>query len=77
MPDGAECLIAYASRTLNESEKNYSQIEKEALSAIFGVAKFHMYVYGCHFNLLTDHKPHTILFANKKSLPVMAAARIQ
>ena len=45
-PDSTEYPIAYASRTLIPSEKNYSQIEKEALSLVFGIKKFHYYVYG-------------------------------
>jgi len=43
-PDKTERPIAYASRTLSNSEKRYAQLKKEALSLIFGVQKFHFYV---------------------------------
>ena len=33
--------ITFASRTLSSSEKNYSQLEKEAFPLIFGLQKFH------------------------------------
>ena len=66
MSNGEEQPIGFVSRTLTTAEKNYSQIEKEALSCIFGITKFHMYLYGHKFNLITDHKPLLSLF--KQSL---------
>ena len=77
MPSGKKRPIAYASRTLAPAEKKYSQIEKEGLSLIFGVKKFHQYLWGRKFKLVTDHKPLLTLFGEHKSLPTMAAARIQ
>ena len=58
-------------------ERNYSNLEREALALVFGVKKFHQYIYGRHFSLVTDHKPLESLFNEKKATPPMAAARIQ
>ena len=76
-PNGSERPVAYASRTLSASERNYSQLEKEALSLIFGVRKFHQYLYGRKFTLVTDHQPLTTIFSDKKGIPPLAAARLQ
>ena len=75
--DGRERPIAYASRTLTNAEKNYPQIEREALSLVYGIRKFHQYLYGRKFVLVTDHKPLTTLLGPKKSIPPLAAARQQ
>ena len=52
MLKGEEHPIAFASRTLSKAERNYGQVEKEALALIFGVKKFHKYVYGRMFTMV-------------------------
>ena len=76
-PDGTERPISFASRSLSKSEKGYAQIDKEALSIIFGIKKFYNYIFGRHFTLVTDHKPLTHIFNPEKGIPMMSAARLQ
>ncbi|GFR23918.1 uncharacterized protein K02A2.6 [Trichonephila clavata] len=75
-PDGSERPIAFASRTLSGSEKKYSQIDKEALSIVWAVKKFYLYLKRRRFTLITDHKPLVAIFGSKRGLPVLAATRL-
>ena len=75
--DGEERPIAYASRTLNQAEKNYSQLDKEALSIVWAVKKFFNYLCGRHFTLITDHQPLKFIFSPSRGIPAMSAARQQ
>lgn len=76
---GHERPIAFASRSLSASEKNYSQIQKEATAIIFGVKKFHQYLFGRQkpFILKTDHRPLLSIFGKKNGISVTAAMRLQ
>ncbi|XP_046748852.1 uncharacterized protein K02A2.6-like [Diprion similis] len=58
-------VIKYASKALTEVEKRYSQTEKEALALVWACEKFHMYLYGKEFELITDHKPLELIFGPK------------
>ena len=69
--------IAFASRSLSPAEKGYAQLDKEALAIVFGVTKFHVYLYGHAFTIYSDHKPLQHLFNPSKAISVMASARIQ
>lgn len=49
--------VAFASRTLTSAEKNYAQIEKEALAILFSCVRFEQYIIGKVIKLQSDHKP--------------------
>ena len=77
MPDNSENPIAFASCSLSQSEKkNYAYVEKEDLALLFALKKFHPYLYGKLFTLLTDHKPLLAILGPKQGIPTLAATRL-
>lgn len=77
MSDGSERPIAYASRTLSDAERKYCQLEKEALSIIYGLCKFHTFLYARKFTLFTDNKPLSYIFHPHKNIPQFSANRLR
>jgi len=64
---GQERVIAYASRSLKPSEKNYPAHKLEFLALKWAVTeKFHDYLYGCKFTVLTDNNPLTYVQTTAK-----------
>ena len=47
--------VSFCSKTFLERERNYATVEKEMLSIIFALSKFHHYVYGRQISIHTDH----------------------
>ena len=60
--EGKEHPVAYASKSLTKAQRNYSQIELETLSIIFGTRKLRHFLLGRKFVFRTDHRPLLTVF---------------
>ena len=67
-------VVCYASRALTKTEQNYQNLEQEALGTIWGMEKFHYFLYGKEFTLETDQKPLVSIY-NKHMVDI--SPRIQ
>ena len=54
--------VMFASRALTGSERNYQNLEQECLATIWGMEKFHYFLYGKEFTLETDQKPLVLIY---------------
>ncbi|XP_058017979.1 uncharacterized protein K02A2.6-like [Ahaetulla prasina] len=61
---------------MSSTERNYSQLDKEALAIVSGVKKFHEYVFGRDFEIITDHRPLLGLLAGDRPTPVALSPRL-
>ena len=57
LQEGLWRVISYASRSLTDAERRYSQTEKEALAIVWACERFNLYVFGKNFEIETDHRP--------------------
>ena len=53
--DGKPYVIYYASKTLNETQRNYTTTKKELLTVVFALDKFRDYLVGSFIVVFTDH----------------------
>ena len=64
--------VCYASNKLSNAERNYSTIEKECQTVVWGFKRFNLYLYGVSFVLQTDHEPlkfmNSAKFANGRPM---------
>ena len=67
--------IAFFSKHLTKTERNYSTSERELLSIVLGVEHFKQYIYGQHFTVITDHEP--LKFMLTADVPAPRLARLQ
>ena len=65
------------SRKLTKSEKNYAQIQKEALAIHWAILRLHKYLFAIKFTIVSDHKPLEFIFHPHASLSKTSSNMLQ
>ena len=65
--DGKPYVIYYTSKTLNETQRNYTTTEKELLAVVFALDKFCAYLVGSFIIVFTDHSTLKYLLTKQDS----------
>ena len=71
--DGKECVIAYASRSLNQAERNYGITDQECLAVVWAIKHFDQYLGLLPFKVVTDHS--ALKFLQTSDMPTGRRAR--
>jgi hypothetical protein len=72
--DGKERVVAYASRTMNDSERRYSVTKRELLAVLYALKQLRHYLLACpSFTIRTDHAP--LVHAQQMKNPSTHVAR--
>lgn len=68
-----EVVIAFCSRSMSRTERNYCVTQRELLALIFCIEKFRPYVEGTRFRVITDH--YSLIWLNRLKEPTGKLAR--
>lgn len=60
-------MICFASKTLTSAERNYEQVQREALGIVWGVERFQYYLLGRPFTIRTDAKGLSTVFTKQRT----------
>jgi len=71
--EGQEVVVAYYSKSLSSTERNYCTTRKELLAVIKSVKHFRLYLYGSWFWLRTDNA--SLIWLCKRAEPFSQVAR--
>jgi hypothetical protein len=65
--DNKPSVVYYASKTLNDAQRNYTTTEKEMLAVVFALDKFRPYLLGTQTTVFTDHAALKYLLSKKET----------
>ena len=69
-------IVTFKSRLLTADERKLSQVEKEALSAVWGAETNWLYLMGKRFVLITDNRAVQLIFSNTAAKPPARIERL-